>query len=189
MTQTAENQNSSSETQENNAETTDSPEQTVSAKELRSQDPIELDNMIDSLEEKLDKTMRAYADADNRAKRAEKERSDALRYGAAKMARDLLEVADNLGRAVGSIPEEQKEALKDLISGVELTEKNLLQVFERHDIKRIETENIKFNPAHHEAISQIPSPAHETGDIIDVVRQGYMMGERLLRPAQVIVCA
>jgi len=157
-------------------------------KEPRSQDVMELDGMIDGLEEKLDKVMRAYADADNRAKRAEKERSDALKYGASKMARDLLEVADNMGRALSSISDEQKEDLKEVIAGIELTEKNLIQVFERHDIKRVETDG-KFDPNKHEAVTQIPMPDKEAGDIIDVIRQGYIMGERLLRPAQVVVCA
>ena len=122
-------------------------------KEPRSQDIMELDGMIDGLEEKLDKVMRAYADADNRAKRAEKERSDALKYGASKMARDLLEVADNLGRAVSSMSDEQKEQLKEVVAGIELTEKNLIQVFERHDIKRVETTG-KFDPNKHEAVTQ-----------------------------------
>lgn len=157
-------------------------------KEPRSKDIMELDGMIDGLEEKLDKVMRAYADADNRAKRAEKERSDALKYGASKMARDLLEVADNMGRALSSMSEEQKEELKEVIAGIELTEKNLLQVFERHDIKRVETDG-KFDPNKHEAVTQVPMPGKESGDIIDVIRQGYIMGERLLRPAQVVVCA
>ena len=156
-------------------------------KEPRSQDVMELDGMIDGLEEKLDKVMRAYADAENRAKRAEKERSDALKYGASKMARDLLEVADNLGRAVSSMSDEQKEQLKEVVAGIELTEKNLIQVFERHDIKRVETTG-KFDPNKHEAVTQVPMPDKESGDIIDVIRQGYIMGERLLRPAQVVVC-
>ena len=162
--------------------------QAEAPKEPRSQDVMELDGMIDGLEEKLDKVMRAYADADNRAKRAEKERSDALKYGASKMARDLLEVADNLGRAVSSMSDEQKEQLKDVVAGIELTEKNLIQVFERHDIKRVETAG-KFDPNKHEAVTQVPMPGKESGDIIDVIRQGYIMGERLLRPAQVVVCA
>lgn len=169
---------------------------TSSPKEPRSQDISILDSMIDALEaqnqelnEKLDKVMRAFADAENRAKRAEKDRMDALKYGASKMARDLLEVADNLNRAITFVTDEQKEQLKEMFEGVELTEKSLLQIFERHNIIRLEITEGKFDPNNHEAITQIPVAGKEAGDIIDVVRHGYKMGDRLLRPAQVVVCA
>ena len=97
--------NTAPQSQENISENID----TVPPKDPRSQDIYELDAMIDTLEEKLDKVMRAYADSENRAKRAEKERSDAMRYGASKMARDLLDVADNMNRAASLVTTEQKE--------------------------------------------------------------------------------
>ena len=177
--------NTAPQSQENISENID----TVPPKDPRSQDIYELDAMIDTLEEKLDKVMRAYADSENRAKRAEKERSDAMRYGASKMARDLLDVADNMNRAASLVTTEQKEQFKDIFDGIALTEQSLIQTFQRHDIVRVETDGVKFDPNQHEAISQIPVPNKETGDIIDVLRHGYKMGDRLLRPAQVIVCA
>lgn len=155
-------------------------------KEPRSQDVMELDGMIDTLEDKLDKVTRAYADSENRAKRAEKDRSDALKYGVTKLARDLLEVSDNLERALKLVAPEQKEQFKDMFEGIELTQKVLIQTFERHDIHLVETN--KFDPNLHEAVSQIPMPDKQSGDIIDVLRSGYKIGDRLLRPAQVIVC-
>lgn len=167
-----------------------SPQEDVTPpKEPRSQDVLELDGMIDVLEEKLDKVMRSYADAENRAKRAIKDHSDALKYGGSKMARDLLEVADNLRRGLEALPESEKENLKDFISGIELTEKSLLSVFEKHDIKQITPKGEAFNPQFHEAVSKVPSPDHTSGTIIDVIRPGYIIGERLLRPAEVVVCA
>jgi molecular chaperone GrpE len=162
----------------------------------RSSNIDELHTLIDALEnerndlvEKLDKVMRAYADAENRSKRAEKDKVDAIKFAPMKLARDILDVADNFERALGTLPETQDEKLKEVFEGLSLTEKSLHQVLGRFDVKQIDTENVSFNPNFHEAVTQIPMPNKQSGDIIDVVRKGYLMGERLLRPAQVVTVA
>jgi len=140
----------------------------------------------DALAEKLDKVMRAYAEAENKSKRAEKDKIDAIKFGPFKLARDILEVADNFERALKAFPEEKDEKLKEVFEGLSLTEKSLHQVLGRHDVTLIDTDNVAFNPNMHEAVTQIPQPDKNSGDILDVVRKGYRMGERLLRPAQVV---
>lgn len=148
-----------------------------------------LENERDSLADKLDKVMRAYAEAENRSKRAEKDKIDALKFGPVKLARDILDVADNFERALKTFPETNDEKLKEVFEGLSLTEKSLHQVLGRFDVKPIETQNVAFDPNFHEAVTQIPVPDKKSGDIIDVVRKGYVMGERLLRPAQVVTVA
>jgi molecular chaperone GrpE len=162
----------------------------------RPTDVAELHKIIDSLEqernilaEKLDKVMRAYADAENRTKRAEKDKIDAIKYAPMKMARDMLDVADNFERALKTFPETNDDTLKEVFEGLSLTEKSLHQVLGRFDVKPIDTNNVSFDPNFHEAVTQIPVPDKKSGDIIDVVRKGYTMGERLLRPAQVVTVA
>jgi molecular chaperone GrpE len=159
----------------------------------RPTDVVQLHQMLDTLEaehsaltEKLDKVMRAYADADNRMKRAEKDKIDAIKYAPMKMARDMLDVADNFERALKSFPQTDDEKLKEVFEGLSLTEKSLHQVLGRFDVKPIDTTNAPFDPNIHEAVTQIPVPDKKSGEIIDVIRKGYMMGERLLRPAQVV---
>lgn len=149
----------------------------------------ELSTERDHLAEKLDKVMRAYAEAENKAKRAEKDKIDAVKYGPMKMARDMLEVADNFERALKAFPQSDDEKIKEVYEGLDLTEKSLHQVLGRFDVKQIETDHSTFDPNIHEAVTQIPVPDKKTGEIVDVIRQGYKMGERLLRPAQVVTVA
>ncbi len=162
----------------------------------RSTDIDELHAIITQLEtnnsdlsEKLDKITRAYADAENRAKRADKDRLDAIKFGPMKMARDILDVADNFERALQAYPETEDNNLKEVLEGLQLTEKSLHQVLSRFDVNPIDTTNAKFDPNFHEAVTQVPMPDKQSGDILDVVRKGYTMGERLLRPAQVVTVA
>lgn len=180
-------------TTENN---TQSEQANQEEKVLRSNDIDELNQIIDTLEaekneltQKLDKIMRAYADAENRMKRAEKDKLDAIKFGPMKMARDLLEVADNFERALKVFPETDDEKLKEVLEGITLTEKSLHQILGRHGIQKIDTQNATFDPNMHETITQVPMPDKESGTIIDVIRNGYMMADRLLRPAQVVTVA
>lgn len=174
----------------------DALEQTQQSDNIRTTDITELNAIIDSLdaerhtlEEKLDKVMRAYADAENRSKRAEKDKIDAIKYAPMKMARDMLDVADNFERALKAFPTEKDEKLTEVFEGLSLTEKSLHQVLARFDVKPINTDNATFDPNFHEAVTQIPVPDKKSGEIIDVIRKGYVMGERLLRPAQVVTVA
>lgn len=133
-----------------------------------------------------DKFMRALADAENARKRAQKDRMEAENYGGSRLARDMLPVHDNLRRAMESVTDAQREAASALIEGVELTLRELLNVFSKHGITVIDPEvGDRFDPQHHEAMFEAPLPGTKAGDIIQVSAQGFMLHDRVLRPAQV----
>ncbi|WP_033072876.1 nucleotide exchange factor GrpE [Sphingopyxis sp. MWB1] len=128
----------------------------------------------------------ARAETQNVRRRAEKEVADAHAYAATKFARDILSVADNLGRALASLTEEQRanEAIKPLVTGLEATERELMSVFERHGITRIAAIGLPLDPNQHQAMMEIPSDK-EAGTIVQEMQAGYMIKDRLLRPAMV----
>lgn len=133
-----------------------------------------------------DRFVRALADAENARKRADRERREAENYGGLKMARDMLPVYDNLQRAVAAIPEENREANAALIEGVELTLRELQNVFAKHGVTIVEPQlGDRFNPNIHEAMFEAPVPDTKHGDIIQVMTVGFMIHDRLLRAAQV----
>ena len=144
------------------------------------------DSLRAALEEMNDKFMRALADAENARKRAAKERMEAEAYGGARLARDLLHVYDGMKRAVDAVTDEHREAAGPLIEGVELTMRELLNVFSRHGIEIIDPKvGDRFDPNLHEAMFEAPVPDTAAGDIIQVSAQGFAMRDRILRPAQV----
>ena len=135
-----------------------------------------------------DKLLRALAETENQRRRAQREREDASKYAAANFAKDMLDVADNLRRAIGSIDPAslQDERAKALVEGVAATERALLAALERHGIKRIEPEiGERFDPNFHEAMFEVPNTGQPGGSIVQVVQAGYRMHDRLLRPAMV----
>ncbi|MDD9923360.1 MAG: nucleotide exchange factor GrpE [Boseongicola sp.] len=133
-----------------------------------------------------DKFMRALADAENARKRSDRDRREAEQYGGSRLARDLLPVFDNMKRAIESIPEENREANKAVIEGVELTMRELVTVFSKHGIEPISPEvGDKFDPQLHEAMFEAPVPGTTAGEIIQVSADGFMLHDRLLRPAKV----
>ncbi|WP_166417740.1 nucleotide exchange factor GrpE [Cochlodiniinecator piscidefendens] len=133
-----------------------------------------------------DRFMRALADAENARKRSDRDRREAENYGGSKFARDMLPVHDNMKRALEAISEEQREANAALIEGIELTMRELLSVFSKHGIKRITPEvGDRFDPQQHQAMFEAPLPGTKAGDIIQVSAEGFMLHDRLLRPAQV----
>ena len=134
-----------------------------------------------------DRLLRAMADLENLRRRAEREKAESIQYGLTRFAGDLLSVADTLERALASVPAELREQVKTVLDGVELTAKELLRVFEKHGIKRIDPKGAKFDPHLHTAIAQVPAPTVPDGSIVDVAQTGYSIGERLLRPAMVVV--
>mgnify|MGYP001249692278 FL=1 len=137
-------------------------------------------------DEYRDRFMRALADAENSRKRADKDRREAENYGGSKMARDLLPVYDNMKRAVEAAGVEQKEAAAALIEGVELTMRELLNVFKKHGIQPISPQvGDRFDPQLHQAMFEAPLPGTKAGDIIQVSAEGFMLHDRLLRPSQV----
>lgn len=150
----------------------------------------EADEMILALQaerdELKDKFMRALADAENSRKRSERDRREAEQYGGSKLARDLLPVFDNMKRAVQAVPEEARETSKAMIEGVELTMRELVNVFKKHGIEPISPEvGDKFDPQLHEAMFEAPVPGTKAGDIIQVEADGFILHDRLLRPARV----
>ena len=133
-----------------------------------------------------DKFMRALADAENARKRSDKDRREAENYGGSRLARDMLPVFDNMKRAVDSVTEDQKEVASAVIEGIELTMRELLNVFQKHGIRMISPEvGDRFNPNEHEAMFEAPVPDTKAGEIIQVSTQGFMLHDRILRPAQV----
>jgi molecular chaperone GrpE len=146
----------------------------------------EMDALRDENAQLKDAYMRALADAENTRKRADRDRREAENYGGSRLARDLLPVYDNLERALRMATEDGKDGDKALLEGVELTLRELVGVFKKHGIDPIVAEvGEKFDPQLHEAMFEAPVPGTKAGDIIQVASTGFMLHDRLLRPAQV----
>lgn len=128
----------------------------------------------------------ARAETQNVTRRKDKEIADAHAYAATKFARDILSVADNLGRALAALNDEQRadDLIKPLITGIEATERELLAIFERNGITRIAAIGLPLDPNQHQAMLEIPSDK-EAGTIVQEMQAGYMLKDRLLRPAMV----
>ena len=147
---------------------------------------LELDELRAERDQYKDRFMRALADAENARKRSDKDRREAENYGGSKLARDMLPVYDNMKRALEAATDEQREVSGPLLEGVELTMRELLNVFKKHGIEVIAPEvGERFDPQHHQAMFEAPVPGTKTGDIIQVAAEGFMLHDRLLRPAQV----
>ena len=146
----------------------------------------EIEAIVAERDEYRDRFMRALADAENARKRADKDRRDAEQYGGTRLARDLLPVYDALSRALDSAGDDQRAAASALIEGVELTLRELKNVFTKHGITVITPElGEKFDPQRHEAMFEAPVPGTVAGNIIQVMDNGFMLHDRLLRPAKV----
>ncbi len=142
----------------------------------------------DEVREMKEQLLRAVAEAENVRKRAKREVEDAAKYSIASFARDLISVLENLQRASESIPPEarsENEMLKTLGEGVDLTLKELLNTFEKHGITRINPLGEKFDHNLHQAVVQIEDPSHPPGTVVQVMQSGYVLNDRLLRPAMV----
>lgn len=138
-----------------------------------------------------DRMLRALADAENTRRRAEREKLEASQYAISKFARDILAVADNFQRAIEACPKDARESaspqVKAVIEGVEATERQLLATLERHGVKPIDTNNGRFDPNLHQAIAEVAGEGKPPGSIVNVVQVGYVIGDRLLRPAMVTI--
>ena len=123
------------------------------------------------------------------ARRTEREVADARTYAVANFARDMLNVADNVRRGIESVPEEARAsaegAFKGLIEGIDLTERDLLKTLERHGVKKLDPQGQKFDPNLHQAMFEVPNPEVPSGTVVQVVQSGYVIGDRVLRPALV----
>ncbi|MEL7097449.1 MAG: nucleotide exchange factor GrpE [Pseudomonadota bacterium] len=150
------------------------------------EEAIELDELRAERDALLDKWKRALADAENARKRSDKDRREAENYGGSKLARDMLPVYDNMKRALEAATDEQREVSAALLEGVELTMRELLNVFKKHGIEMIAPEvGDTFDPKLHQAMFEAPVPGTKAGEIIQVAAEGFLLHDRLLRPAQV----
>jgi molecular chaperone GrpE len=150
------------------------------------EEELELDALRAERDDLKDRWMRALADAENARKRGDRDRREAENYGGSKLARDLLPVYDNLKRGLEAATDEQREVSAALIEGVELTMREVVNVFKKHGIEPISPEiGERFDPQNHEAMFEAPVPGTKAGDIIQVMTEGFMLHDRLLRPAQV----
>ena len=150
------------------------------------EEELELDALRAERDDLKDKWMRALADAENVRKRGDRDRREAENYGGSKLARDLLPVYDNLKRGLEAATDDQREVSAALIEGVELTMREVVNVFKKHGIEAISPEiGERFDPQNHEAMFEAPVPGTKAGDIIQVMTEGFMLHDRLLRPAQV----
>jgi molecular chaperone GrpE len=138
-----------------------------------------------------DKMLRTLADMENLRKRTTREVADARAYGISGFARDVLDIADNLQRALDAVPADTRAAadlgVKSLIEGVELTERSLLNTLEKNGVKKFDPSGEKFDPNFQQAMYEVPDPSVPAGTVVQVVQAGYMIGERVLRPALVAV--
>ena len=137
-----------------------------------------------------DRLLRTMAEMENVRRRTEREKSDTARYAISNFARDVLTVGDNLRRTIEHVPAEaaaQDPALKSFLDGVELTERELLNVLERHGVTRIDPVGQRFDPNCHQAMYEVPNPDVPEGTVVDVMQAGYVIGDRCLRPALVAV--
>lgn len=139
------------------------------------------------LAEYKDRLLRALAETENVRRRAQREREDASKYAIAGFAKDLLSAADNLRRALESMPESEAkdERTRSLLAGVAATEREVLGVFERHGIKRIDPKGEGFDHNFHQAIFEAERPDQPSGSVVEVLQPGYVLHDRLLRPAMV----
>jgi molecular chaperone GrpE len=133
--------------------------------------------------------VRLAADMDNLRRRTEREVKDAKSYAVSGFARDMLTVSDNLRRALDSIPEESRQTadagLTTLIEGMEMTERSMLSALERHGVRKINPVGQKFDPNFHQAMFEMPNAEVPNNTVVQVVQDGYIIGERVLRPAMV----
>lgn len=144
---------------------------------------------LEAAAEFKDKHLRLLAEMENLRRRTEKEVADARQYGIAGFARDVLAVADNMHRALATLDEEVRGAadakLMSLIEGVELTERELLKALEKNGVKKFTPQGEKFDPNLHQAMYEVPHSDVPAGHVAQVIQSGYMIGERMLRPALV----
>ncbi len=136
-----------------------------------------------------DDMLRALADAENTRRRAERQVGEARAYAIDRFASDLLPIADALSRALEAAPQTPADdATRNLVMGLELTERTMIETFGRHGLKRVGAKGESFNPNLHQAVAQAPSE-HPAGTIIEVMQPGYVLGDRTLRAAMVLVSA
>ncbi len=156
--------------------------------------PAQLKAIIQVLQAELDAAknqgLRLLADMDNLRKRMEREKEETAKYAIGKFAADVVNVADNFERATNAVPEGAADAdgaFKSLVDGVTMTEREFQNVLERHGVHRLDPGGEAFNPHKHQAVMEMQNPDVVPGTIVQVFQPGYMIGDRVLRPAMVVV--
>ena len=155
-------------------------------------DPAAMAALQAELDKTKDQMLRALAEAENSRKRAIKERDDASKYAVAGFAKDMLTVADNLRRALEAVPPDARAAdprIKNLIEGIEATQREMLKALEQNGIRKIDPLDELFNPNFHEVLFESPGTGKPPGTVTQVIETGYLLHDRLLRPARVGVAA
>src|SRR6201998_856384 len=176
---------------DNPANPAQAPEPVVSKPYSMPDDPEEgsVEALAKEAAESRDKMLRTLAEMENLRKRTAREVADARVYGITGFARDVLDIADNLQRALDAVPADPRAAadpiLKALIEGVELTERSLLNALEKNGVKKFDPSGERFDPNFQQAMYEVPDPSVPSGTVVQVVQAGYMIGERVLRPALV----
>lgn len=162
-----------------------------SDEEQAKKDTSSLDDALDRLREDLEtakqEVLYAQAETQNVRRRLEKDMQDARAYAATGFARDILSVADNLARAITAIPDSLREddTMKGLVTGLEATQRELEKVFGQHGITRVAATGMPLDPNQHQAMMEIPTDEHEPGTVVQEMQSGWMIKDRLLRPAMV----
>jgi molecular chaperone GrpE len=157
-------------------------------------DPAKLAAEVETLHGQIadltDRLLRAHADIDNLRKRLEREKEETAKYAITRFAREVVTVADNFERAVQAVPAgaaEKDAALKALVEGVNMTEREFINVLERNGVRRVVPKGETFNPHQHQAMMELQNPEVAPGTILEVFQPGYLIDERVLRPAMVVV--
>ena len=169
------------------SETTEqAPEQEQETEEIETSEDI-IEKLNEEITNLKDQRLRAIAELENFRKRAEKDQSDALKYGVSNFAKEIINISDNIERAQSSIPEEAKnnETIKPVIEGIDLIAQSVVTTFEKIGIKKIESLNEKFDHNLHQAMMEIEKDDLEPGTIVQELIPGYTLHDRLLRPAMV----
>ncbi|UYN98807.1 MAG: nucleotide exchange factor GrpE [Devosia sp.] len=170
-----------------NAAQGETPETEVPVTETPEVDPVEA--LLAENAELKDRVLRTAAEMENLRKRTERDVSDTRSYAIAGFARDMLSATDALSRALLVIPEETRTTaegtLKSLIEGLELAEREMQRLLAKHGVKPIEAAGQKFDPHKHQAMFEVPNPNVPEGTVVQVVQEGFAIGERVLRPAMV----
>jgi molecular chaperone GrpE len=164
-------------------------EKTASAGPAAAKDQAQQPDPVAVAVELRDRLLRTLAEMENLRKRTDREVADSRLYAVTSFARDMLSVADNMRRALEAVPPELRAGaqagFKALIDGVELTERELVKALEKNGIRQFTPQGEKFDPNLHQAMFEVPDASVPSGSVVQVVQPGYMIGERVLRPAMV----
>lgn len=165
------------------------PSEASAAAEALQAAATQIETLTDEVTSLKDRLLREMAEMENLRRRSAKEKADASKFAITGFARDMISVGDNLDRALQALPtdvrEQAADEIKNLFTGVEMTNQEMLNIFDRHGIKQVKPIDEKFNPNFHQAMFEVPNTEIPNGTVVEVVQVGYAIGDRVLRPALV----